>query len=160
LSNTGVISQRAYGTIHDGTIANFKFDGIRLTGATVNSWVVKDMRIIGNAGDGIVASTSHYSRFLSNSILVNRHGIRCGEFCHIEGNNISDNGGSGVFIRSGTVLGNSIFSNVGGGVFDSSAPENTGIGNNTIAANGEGSDFQTRNTRPMQPNACHPTACE
>ena len=48
VANIGVISQRGISTIHDGTIVNFKFDGIRLTGALVNSWVVKDMQIVGN----------------------------------------------------------------------------------------------------------------
>ena len=160
VANIGVISQRGISTIHDGTIVNFKFDGIRLTGALVNSWVVKDMQIVGNGGRGIDGTTSHYSRFLNNAILVNGGvGIRCAEYCHVEGNNISDNGSYGVLISSGTVLGNTIFSNGSSGVSDSQGDEDTGIGNNTIARNSSGGGFQTVNTRPMEPNVCSPTIC-
>jgi len=97
--------------IHDGVITRFKFNGIVLA-SNSNSWVVEDMQILANNGNGIFALDTAYSRFLRNSILVNgANGIVCGGFCHIEGNNVSDNGLIGIQLRSGTVLGNTIISN-------------------------------------------------
>ena len=90
----GVISGHGDGHIHDGIISSFKGNGIFLVAApNSNAWVVEDMQIVGNDQFGIRADVSHYLRFSNNLILVNgRAGIVCGEYCHVEGNTLADNG--------------------------------------------------------------------
>jgi hypothetical protein len=158
----GVVSGFGDGHIHGGFISSFKDNGILLLAApNSNAWSIENMQIVGNDDDGINAGQSHYLRISNNLILVNgRRGIDCREYCHVEGNNVSDNGDVGVQIRSGTVLGNSIFSNGSLGIYDPGSTEDTGIGNNTVANNLPGTYRQTAGTVALQPNACVPNQCE
>jgi len=123
--------------IHNGVITRFRLHGIVLNVGS-NSWVVENMQIIANGFDGVKADASAYSRYLNNSVLVNgRDGISCGELCHVEGSNVSDNGSIGIRLRSGTVLGNTIASNGGFGIVGTSPGSAVvGFGNNTIILNG------------------------
>ena len=139
---------------------NFKFDGILLH-SNSNSWVVENMQILSNGRRGINAEFSVYSRYLYNSILVNGDdGIACGEYCHVEGSNVSDNGSMGIRIRSGTVLGNTISSNRFQGIYDNFGIADTGFGNNTLISNSttEGGD-QVIDGLALHPNVCMPTPC-
>jgi hypothetical protein len=159
VANIGVVSTYGQSRIHDGTITQFLSDGIRLTGNS-NAWIVENMQIIQNHGSGVSADPSTYSRYLNNNIVVNLgDGISCGEYCHVEGNTIADNGNVGVYIRSGTVLGNSIFSNGNEAIHDWQTGFDTGFGNNTIVGN-NGGGIQATSVTPLQPNVCKPTACQ
>jgi hypothetical protein len=154
----GVSSGFGESRIHDGIITSFKFDGITLNGVGTNSWVVEDMQVVNNGRHGINAPQAYYTRLLNNSVLANAsNGIVCREFCHVEGNNVSDNGGIGIFLTSGTVLGNTIFSNGNLGLYDAALPDDTGFGNNTIVSNNSGGD-QVNGPLPLHPNYCL-TAC-
>lgn len=159
--NYGVYSSFGVGSIRNGVITGFKFDGIFLTGNS-NSWTVEDMTIQSNGGVGINAEVSAYSRIVDSTISINgAFGIVCGSYCHIEGNNISDNGHNGISLESGTVLGNTIFSNIGYGIYDTGSQTDTGFGNNTIIDNNasDPSGLQVLFVIPLQPNACQPAAC-
>jgi len=154
----GLYSTFGQSRIHDGVITQFQFHGIYLLG-NVNAWRVENMQIIQNGRDGINAFESHYARFLNNSIVANGDdGIDCGLYCHVEGSTVSGNGGVGIVLYSGSVIGNTIMGNANTGVSDVTAEEDTGIGNNTIAGNAGGL-AQTFNTLPMAPNACLPSPC-
>jgi hypothetical protein len=154
----GVISGHGDGHIHDGIISSFKGNGIYLVAApNSNAWVVENMQIVGNDLSGIRADASHYLRFSNNLIVVNGlGGIRCGEYCHVEGNTIADNGGDGAALISGTVLGNSIFSNEYYGISDEGSAADVGYGNNTLSGNLSGGD-QVFYGVPLHPNACVPS---
>jgi hypothetical protein len=156
----GVYSAFGQSRIHDGVITGFRFDGIRLAG-NVNAWSVENMQIIQNQGNGIYAEESAYARYLHNSVVANGgFGIFCGDYCYVEGSSMSDNGGHGVAIRSGTVMESVIFSNDGFGISDSYPPlGDTGIGNNTVAGNNAGGTVQTVGTTDLQPNVCLPNPC-
>jgi hypothetical protein len=158
-ANIGVLSGYGQSRIHHGFIVLFTSDGIRLVGNS-NAWTVENMQIIQNGGSGISAVASAYSRYINNNIVVNGGpGIYCGDYCHVEGNTISDKGTHGVDIKSGTVLGNSIFSNAFYGIVDPTAnPQDTGFGNNTIVGN-YSNGRQVYGAFALQPNLCKPTPC-
>jgi len=155
----GVSANHGESRIHDGVITNFKFDGIFLNDVGTNSWVVENMQIVNNGRNGINATNSYYSRYLNNSILHNDLvGIVCGFFCHVEGNNVSDNGDVGIIIKSGTVLGNTVFSNSSVGIYDHVLPTDTALGNNTVGDNNSGGT-QVDAVTVLHPNRCFPAGC-
>jgi len=151
------VQGKSFGKIHDGTIANFKYDGIRIL-SPGNAWTVEKMQIVRNSS-GIYADPSLYMRILSNSVLLNfNHGIYCGNSCHVEGNTSSDNGHIGIRALTGTVLGNTVYSNGFFGILGA----NTGFGNNTLVgnrANGPAGAPQVSGVVALHPNICLPTPC-
>jgi len=155
----GLYSPFGQSRIHDGTITQFRNDGLRLTG-NVNAWTIENMQIVENLGAGIYAPASAYARFINSSVIANgADGILCGHYCHVEGSTVSGNGGYGILLGDGTVLGSTLFSNRFYGVYDYATPgDDTGIGNNTISGNNGGSQ-QTYNTAPLFPNVCVPDSC-
>ena len=158
VANIGVDSSFGQSRIHDGFIVAFKSHGISLTG-NCNAWTVENMQIIQNGGAGVYGEESVYARYLNNNIVVNGDtGIRCGHYCYVEGNTISDNRLVGVWTHSGTVLGNTIFSNGQYGIIDADGPADTGFGDNTVVGNNNNGD-QVHNVVPLHPNYCSPNPC-
>jgi parallel beta-helix repeat protein len=158
VANVGVYSTFGQSRIHDGFIVFFKSHGIFLTG-NVNAWTVENMQIIQNGGFGVYAEESVYARYLNNNIVANGGGgIRCGHYCHVEGNTISDNKLIGVEIHSGTVLDNTIFGNGQQGIYDDYFSADTGFGDNTVVGN-NGNGEQVHNVVPLHPNFCSPNPC-
>jgi parallel beta-helix repeat protein len=155
IATAGVTSTFGASGIRNGYITGFKQGGIRLIGNS-NQWVVRDMLIQSNGDAGIDARDSSYTRILTSSIHSNlATGIRCGDYCHIEGNSISSNGNFGVFLESGTVLGNTIFANGLEGIGNNGG--DAGFGNNTVIDN-NGGGAQVFGAVPMHANLCIP-AC-
>jgi hypothetical protein len=66
---------------------------------------------------------------------------------------VSDNGGTGIRVIRGTVLGNTVYSNGGFGI---SSVQLMGLGNNTIFDNNSGSGQTDGNQIGLDPNACTP----
>ena len=156
VANNGVYSSFGTGSIRNGTITGFRFDGVSLVGGS-SGWTVENMNIQANGDDGI-DSEGFYSRYLNNTVTLNGDiGITCGYFCHAEGNSSSDNGWIGIYMYSGTALGNTVFSNVSHGLYEA-LPSDMGFGNNTIVDNNGGA-AQVSGGIALHPNACAPTAC-
>jgi hypothetical protein len=156
----GLYSAFGQSRIHDGVITGFRYDGIHLVGNS-NAWIVEDMQIIQNQRAGIYADASNYARYLHNNVVANGSiGIYCGFFCYIEGSTVSDNGGNGIGLSSGTVMQSAIFSNKGFGISDAVLPlGDIGIGENTIVGNYPEGTSQTTGTAALHPNVCTPTPC-
>lgn len=149
-------------TVKNGTIGAFTMAGVW---AILRHYlVVENMRIIHVAGstgfaDGINADQGRFARIQNNTIALNiGDGIRCGEACHVEGNMVSGNGGFGVLLASGTVLGNTILSNGNFGI-DVVRETPAGFGNNTVINNNAGGAQLNGPMLSLHPNACAPVAC-
>lgn len=134
----------------NGTIGAFEVTGI--SNANRGYLIVENMRIINN-GLGISNDFGPFSRIQNSTVATNvGDGILCGATCHVEGNVVSNNGGVGIGLRSGTVLGNTIHTNVGSGILNVANPD-VGFGNNTLVNNGVP---QVVNVTAMFPNHCSP----
>jgi len=157
-------------TVRNGTIANFEFDGIVTTG---DRWVVKDMQVVDNGRDGFsAANPSGRHRLHNNGIMGNGDdGIDCGRYCHIEANQVTDNGSEGVscgachvegnllsvngsngafMVVGGLLLGNTILDNIFPGFATNS--NGVGFGNNSFCGNDE-DGIQFAGGTAMPPNA-------
>ena len=129
-----------------------------------DAWIVENMRIAYN-NYGI--KLENYARVLRSTITWNAaYAINCGNYCHVEGNVISDNY-EAVHIDSGTVLGNTIMHNKTFGIIANSASSKIGFGNNTLlfnnfmgagGGNAQVHGYSAGAMMPLQPNACSP-AC-
>jgi len=133
-------------TIQNGTIRNFRYDGIIAKG---NYWIVENMRSIENGRDGIVVGARAIVRS-SVSSYNGRNGLLTGQSAVIQGNTVSDNGGFGISTHRSTVNGNAINSNYLVGL---SGGATSGYSGNTLFFNnssGEQAEFML----PQHPNAC------
>ena len=138
-------------TVENGTIEGFKYDGIYPTG---KFWIVRNMRIVKNARNGVGHANVDHLTVLDSMISLNGGGgVFCDFFCHVEGNNISENNGIGVLITNGSVLGNSIMQNAGVGLTAYAA---AGYGNNTIGLNNS-TGVQISGGAAIHPNHCYGT---
>lgn len=145
--------------IMNGFISGFKNPAI----IGHDSWIVENMRIAHNV---LGIKLGDFGRVLRSTITWNRgYAIHCGEFCHVEGNVISQNF-EGIHISSGTVLGNTIMRNTSFGIVANSSSSKIGFGNNTLVFNnliGAGGGnaqvhgYSAGDLMPLQPNACTPT---
>jgi len=151
----GIVGNQRGLTVRNGTIQFFKNDGVLLKGALS---IVDNMRIEENGESGVYefGAASGFARITNSTIFGNRrYGILCGQGCHIEGNNISRNGGpgnlDGVNIASGTVLGNTIIQNTGWGI---EGTPKVGFGNNAIMDNAFAPVLG--GLVALHPNACSP----
>src|SRR4051794_37544634 len=70
VASYGLYSPFGQSRIHDGTITQFRHDGVRLTG-NVNAWTIENMQIVQNLGAGIHASDSDYARVIKSSVIAN-----------------------------------------------------------------------------------------
>lgn len=146
----GIAGAAAGVTIRNGTVTGFDYDGIYGTGVY---WIIENMRVVGNGEDGIEVAAS--SQILRSTVAANGDGgIVCGVGCHVEGNVVQENGGYGVSINRGTVLGNTIVGNDSYGIISTTG---AGFGNNTVALNNENMT-QVFFVAPLEPNYCVP-AC-
>jgi hypothetical protein len=146
--------------IMNGFITGFKNPAI----IGHDSWIVENMRIANNSY-GI--KLGDYARVLRSTITWNAaYAINCENYCHAEGNVISNNY-EGVHINSGTVLGNTIMHNRTFGIVANSAASKIGFGNNTLlfnnlmgagGSNAQVHGYSAGDLMPLQPNACSP-AC-
>lgn len=137
-------------TVRNGTIIDFAAHGIYGTG---RNWIVEDVRVVENGSRGIYVgdfSAVRHSRVTQNEIT----GIYCPGHCLVEDSTVSGNGGVGILIGAGTVLGNVIINNEGFGINGGTW---TGFGNNTLAFNNAGGDQVNAAPSPLHPNAC--TVC-
>jgi hypothetical protein len=115
-------------TIKNGTIAGFKQAGIR---GTASAWMIEEMRVIGNLGNG----------------------IECGAACLIEQSVISDNGGNAVNMASGAVIGNTMSGNTGSAIVGTG--DGVGFGDNAFILNTGGVfDQIDGNALAMNTNVC------
>jgi hypothetical protein len=121
------------------------------------------MRIVNGGRYGIYADNhsaqthGKYTRIQNSSITLNLYsGIVCGLSCHVEGSVVSENGGDGISLFSGTVLGNTILYNKQLGVY---AYSGAGVGNNSLFANNSGGNAMGGFVVEMQPNACSSASC-
>jgi parallel beta-helix repeat protein len=140
-------------TVKNGTIGGFRIGGIRAVSR--HYLIVENMRII-NSFYGINNENGAYARLQNNTISTNTtYGILCGDSCHVEGNVVSDNGGLGIRVTRGTVLGNTVYSNGSYGIISVFL---MGLGNNTIFDNNlDGGGGQTDGGQiALHPNACTP----
>jgi hypothetical protein len=132
-STYGIVAQSDRLTVQNGTIGAFKSGGI--AAANLPYLIVENVRIINGGGFGINNPGGSFARIKSNTIATNLgNGIVCGNSCHVEGNIVSGNGGIGIRISTGSVLGNTIISNTKLGIESLGA---VGYGNNTIFNNND-----------------------
>jgi hypothetical protein len=143
-------------TIRNGTIRNFKFDGIRLTG---NRGVVEGMQLTENGGQGVVLSAGNAHRLLNNTVIDNgSHGISC-TYCIVAGNVVYSNEGVGISGSGGTFVGNLIVENTGAGL--STGTVGSGYGHNTLYFNqgATAAASQVEGAAQLDPNFCGTAAC-
>lgn len=145
-------------TIKGGTIGAFSKSGIYAP--THPYLIVENMRVVNGGGLGIVAGD--FARIQNSTIALNQTGgVSCAKSCHLEGSIVSNNGGIGISILTGLLLGNTVFSNTSYGVKAGSfTGQNTGLGNNAISDNYGGSGVQiTGSVVSLQANLCGDVAC-
>jgi hypothetical protein len=175
-------------TVANTTIVWFRNGGIRTNNG--DFLTVENVRLIFNGGaDGVIFAiqTRYFAQIRNSTIALNESGIfcadscmvqnnlisqngggiaegdgiECGRFCHVEGNQVANNRGYGILIRSGSVLGNTIMANTYHGVANVVGASDVGFGNNTIIENypsGGGQQIAGGLLR-LQPNVCRPVAC-
>ena len=135
-------------TIENGTIRNFKYDGILGTG---NFWIVDKIRSIVNGRDGIVVG--QFAIVTSSLAVMNSaRGIRAAFSALISGNNASDNGTTGIDTIRSSVTGNAINVNDGTGLTGGST---TGYSDNTLVGNATAASGVVS----QHPNNCYPLTC-
>jgi hypothetical protein len=120
----GITGGVASVTVRNGTITNFRFDGIHGTGT---AWLIQDMRVEDN----------------------NRNGIVCGNFCLVDtaivmGNQI------GIDMGAGAVLGSVIGGNANFGI----TGDVVGFASSFVTNNNGVSDEVSSGVEPMHPNLC------
>jgi hypothetical protein len=140
-------------TIRNGTVTGFAAHGIYSGG---KNWIVETMRVVENGGYGIHID-GNLSSVRGSTVAENGNdGIYCGFQCLVEDSISSGNGGTGISLGSGTILGNVMIGNTSFGII---AVNLTGYGNNTLAFNnGGGANPQVLGVSALHPNACSP-AC-
>jgi hypothetical protein len=139
-------------TIRNGTITGFATHGIFGQG---DNWIVKKMVVVKNGGHGIVVYGFDSSVRGSTVTQNGDAGILCRDRCLIADSTVSANGGRGIELNTGTVLGNVIIGNTDVGMFSDGF---SGFGNNTLAQNNGGVANQVAGGTALHPNACDP-AC-
>jgi hypothetical protein len=140
-------------TVKNGTIGGFEGNGILLRDR--DYLIVENMLIINNRF-GISNSDGSFARIQNSTIATNgSHGIQCTSSCHVEGNVVSSNGGYGVLIGTGTVLGNTIIGNGLSGIWANGA----GLGNNSLVSNNNNGDQVVGSFSELHPNFCFPAPC-
>jgi hypothetical protein len=146
-------------TVTNGTIG--AFENAAIHNVSRDYLIVENMRLI-NSLYGVYNYLGTFARIQNVTVATNTDGgVLCGHNCHVSDSNISENGGYGVFLYSGTVLGNTIMSNRLFGIITGSGSLHTGFGNNTIMDNNQvGGDTQiSGQLGSLHPNACAPVAC-
>jgi hypothetical protein len=153
----GVVGSLNAVTIENGTITQFKFDGIN--GSAGKYWIVDNVRSIENGRDGVVLGTH---ALVKSSVVAGNiaRGIYADSYAVIQGNTVSSNGSSGVEARGSTVVGNAISFN---GAYGLEGFGFTGYSGNTLTYNhqaGSGSGpSEAINNLLQHPNTCHPGPC-
>ncbi|MGH6925623.1 MAG: right-handed parallel beta-helix repeat-containing protein [Propylenella sp.] len=144
-------------TVKNGTIGAFKQAGIWANGR--GYLVVENVRIV-NGYLGIYNENGEFARIQNSTIATNQFtGITCGRSCHVEGSVVSRNGGHGIVIGTGTVLGNTILNNTRFGISSNLGLDaRVAFGNNTIIDNNGGSAQVILDLYQLHPNACSPSS--
>jgi hypothetical protein len=142
-------------TVRNGTIRNFKLDGIRLTGDRAT---VENMQIADNGRRGADLNVGVLHRIAANTILGNGDdGVRCNK-CIVIDSVIGRNGDVGIQASGATVIGNYIYDNVRQGL--ASGTLGNGYAHNTLFSNDDGSaGLQVLGARQLHPNICDGEAC-
>lgn len=182
LGNVAIIGARESLTIEDGMIALFKNDAIRGSGPF---WRLENMRIVFNAGNGVVGNGNTRHWIIANSEIVEngKDGINLvgnnSAFgpSLIQNNLVNGNKGSGIAATYAHVEGNMIAGNGWGGgdggvyllkgmalantISDNfgtglSAAVAVGYANNTLSGNTNG---QVLGGNQVHPNLCNGTPC-
>lgn len=131
-ASIGISSTQPHATIRNGTISNFAQSGIRSTGA---GWMIKEMRVIFNR----------------------QSGIDCGRACLVEQSVVSNNGGNGINMASGAVVGNTLSENTGFAIRGTG--DGVGYGVNSLIFNTGGVfDQVDGEALAMHPNVCREPA--
>jgi hypothetical protein len=153
----GVYGQSDRLTVKNGTIGAFKLAGIYANGR--GYLIVENVRIV-NGYYGIYAPTGEFARIQNSTIATNQQtGISCGRSCHVEGSLVSRNGGHGIVISTGTVLGNTILNNTRFGISSNAGVDTrVAFGNNTIIDNNGGASQVILDLYVLHPNACSPAS--
>jgi hypothetical protein len=127
----GIVGTLPNASIKGGTIRNFKEDGISGTG---HSWIISDMRLVGNK----------------------RVGIKCGQSCLVHDSIVTVNS-IGIAMDDGIAIGNVLSRNTGPGL-----QGNTGAGaaQNAFILNSGGAEngHLAGNAIKADPNLCRFTA--
>jgi hypothetical protein len=145
----GIVGSVNAVTIANGTITQFKFDGIH-GGDTSGYWIVDNVRSIENDRDGI--KVGPFAVIQSNIAVRNgRRGIYADVSSVIQGNTVSENANTGIETIRSTVVGNTINSNGGIGLAGATT---SGYSGNTLMFNNSGGD-QALGVLPQHPNACN-----
>jgi hypothetical protein len=142
----GIVGSVNAVTIANGTITQFKFDGIHGMG---DYWIVDNLRSIENGRDGI--RLGRYALITSSVVVHNTDdGIFVSVGSVIQGNTVSENGRNGVLIvGDSTVVGNVISFN---GNYGLDGGGTTGYSGNTLTLNGM--NPEATGVVPQHPNFC------
>lgn len=153
----GIVGQGDRLTVSNGTIGGFEMAAIY---APLRAYlVVERMRLINNLY-GIINGSGPFARFQNNTVASNQStGVSCGAACHIEGNDLSGNGGTAIYILSGIILGNTIVSNREVAIATTYPEIQTAFGNNAIINNNNGGVQTEGALGKLHPNVCVPVAC-
>jgi hypothetical protein len=148
VANFGIVSSRDRLTIRDGTVMDFKFDGINGSG---NYWIVENLRSLENGRDGIFVGA--FAIIKSSMAVKNAgRGIVTDISAVIQGNTVSENGLFGIDTARSTVVQNAINVNGSYGLVGGAT---TGYSGNTLRGNDySGGKIEAFNVTPHQPNAC------
>jgi hypothetical protein len=133
-------------TIENGTITQFRFDGIHGTG---DYWIADNLRSIENGRDGMVVG--QFAIIKSSIVVANGDsGITTGASSVIQGNTVSNHNAAGIVTLRSSVIGNTVTANLiglDGGV----NPATSGYSANTFADN---TAVEAADVLPQHPNAC------
>jgi hypothetical protein len=166
----GITSNQYNGTIRNGFITRFQYDGIRIENS---GWTVEDVVVTANRANGIVVTGNHsrvinsnvsanlgsgiiagQTALIQSNIVAGNHGIGVvtGNSSLIQGNTVSLNSNIGIYTSLSTVVGNTINSNGSWGLYGNGA---TGYSGNTLFANnGAGTGGNATGVVRANPNAC------
>jgi hypothetical protein len=154
VANFGIVGNADAGTVRNGTITRFKYDGIY---TARDYWVVEDIRAILNGRTGIaltanlVNGKSQQVR-RSNASDNGYDGIQCGYVCLVESNVVVGNDHNGINFN-GTAIGNIVTGNTNYGLY--SPATSSGYVNNVLIGNGT----NVLGINAVHPNYCYPSAC-
>ena len=122
------------------TVRNGKINSFRVTGMSAPNrpyLIVENVRIINNTGIGIDNTGGSFARIQDSTVATNSgHGISCGIGCFVQGSSVSGNGGNGITLVSGGVVGNTISDNTGTGIFNFFNSADSRACSNAIVSNG------------------------
>lgn len=116
--------------VRNGTVRSFRGSGI--SGSTGKGNRIISMRVMENAGNGIIQGNNVLVRDCS-AYNNDAHGIRVDGGSTVSGNTASDNGYSGIYASGSTIIGNAADGNQSHGI----EAEDSLVKNNSARSNGQ-----------------------